>query len=103
MDDSNVTSTSIASTSLQPSYSRSAYASSFKGRGGKERGKGASTYKLKSVPPRGTFAGIAPGGRVNMPRGRAALGILEQVLVNMSVLVWTWEGGPPTDRLSHCR
>ena len=32
-----------------------------------------------------------------MSGGTTGLGILEQALANMPVLVSTWEGGPPTD------
>ena len=55
-------------TSAQPSYSGSPYSSSSKGKGDKGGGKGASS-NLERVSPRGAFAGIAPSGRVIVSGG----------------------------------
>ena len=79
----------MAPTLGKASYSRSAYSAILKG-------KRASSY-LEGVSPRGIIAGIAPGGRVIMSGGTTGLGILEQALACMPVLVSTWEVGPPID------
>ena len=87
----------MAPTSAQPSYGRSAYAGTSKGKGDNSLsigGRGGSSY-LEGVSPRGTFAGIAPIGRVIVSGGTTGLGMLERAVANMLVLVSTLEGGPP--------
>ena len=90
---------SMAPTSAQPSYCRSAYTGSSKGKGDNSPsigGKGASSY-LEGVCPLGTLAVIAASGRVIVSGGTTGLGILERALANMPVLVSTLQAGPPTD------
>ena len=53
MDDGEVRSTSVASISVKPSYSRSAYTTRSKGKGGKEGAQGVWSYKPEvGSPPR---------------------------------------------------
>ena len=46
---------------------------------------------------RGTFAGVAPGGRIVMSGATTGLEMLKQALANWPILESTLEGGPPTD------
>ena len=46
---------------------------------------------------RGTFARVAPSGRIVMSAGTTGLEMLEQALANWPILESTWEGGPRTN------
>ena len=52
---------------------------------------------MNGVSSRGTFARIAPSGRIIMSGGMTGFGILERALANCVILESTREGGPPTD------
>ena len=66
------------------------------GKGDQLGGKGASSH-LEGVSSQATVAVIEPSGRVIMSGGTTGSGILERGLAHMPVIVFTWEGGPPTD------
>ena len=72
------------------------YASSWKGKVGKEVGTGAPSFRPEGVSARGTFAGIAPSGQIIMSGVTTGLAILEQAFTNMPALVSTTKGGPLT-------
>ena len=72
----------------QPNYSQSAYSGTSKGKGdnpSSKGGKGASNH-LQGVSSGGTFAGIAPSGRIIMSGGRTGLGVLKRALANWPIL-----------------
>ena len=46
---------------------------------------------------RGTFAGVAPSGRIVMPGATTGWLMLAQALADWPILESTWEGEPPTD------